>query len=318
MNKNKMGYKVTKPDMTCRGYQYELGKVYKHEGNISLCNEGFHFCLQIQHCFNYYDFDPKNKVFEIKYGNIITEDDQSVTNTIEFVREVEWSEVLFLVNMGEGNTGHSNTGNWNTGDRNTGNRNTGNRNTGYRNSGYRNSGDWNTGYRNSGDSNSGDSNTGNRNTGYSNSGDWNTGDRNTGDWNTGNWNTGNWNTGDSNSGYRNSGAFCTDSNPVVWLFDQPTAIKVRDWEDSDAYKIMYNLNPNIWIYSSDMTDAQKEAYPEHETTGGFLKSLTMKDAWSDLWVNLTDDKKEIFTNLPNFDADKFEQITGINTLKISD
>ena len=258
MNKNKMGYKVTKPDMTCRGYQYELGKVYQHEGNISLCNEGFHFCLQIQHCFNYYDFDPKNKVFEIKYGNIITEDDKSVTNTIEFVREVEWSEVLFLVNMGEGNTGHSN---------------------------------------------SGDSNTGNSNSGDSNTGDWNTGNRNS---------------GDSNTGYRNSGAFCTDSNPVVWLFDQPTAIKVRDWEDSDAYKIMYNLNPNIWIYSSDMNDAQKEAYPEHETTGGFLKSLTMKDAWSDLWVNLTDDKKEIFTNLPNFDADKFEQITGINTLTISD
>ena len=57
-----------------------------------------------------------------------------------------------------------------------------------------------------------------------------------------------------------------------------------------------------------MTEAQKESNPSHENTGGFLKSITIKDAWLNLWGNLEDEKKIVFTSLPNFDADKFEEI----------
>jgi hypothetical protein len=232
-----------------------------------------------------------------------------------------------VANTGLKNTGFANSGDWNSGYRNSGDSNSGYSNSGYRNSGYRNSGDrnsgdWNSGYRNSGyrnsgDWNSGDWNSGYRNSGYRNSGDSNSGNRNSGDSNSGyrnsgNWNSGNWNSGDSNSGYRNSGAFCLDNNPKVFLFDKQAKMTVREWEESRAYDLMLRLlNPNMWIYSSEMTSAEKEEYPEHETTGGYLKEIGLKSAWANMWGNLSDDDKKAFTDLENFDKDKFKEITGI-------
>ncbi len=286
------GYKVTSPDMTCMGYQYELGKLYSHSGNVELCEEGFHFCNLPQNCFNYYDFDPSNRVFEIEAtGTVIHGDYKSVSSEIKFVREIPWAEVLTIVNTGKDNTGHSNSGNRNSGDRN---------------SGDRNSGDWNSGYRNSGDSNSGDSNSGNRNSGNRNSGNRNSGNRNSGDWNSGNRNS-----GDSNSGYRNSGAFCTERDPEALIFDKPSGMTVRQWENHEACQIMYNIEPNIWVPEGMMSDEEKAANPKYETTGGYLKSIPMHEAWSNLWHNLTDQKRKVFTSLPNFDSNKFKEITGI-------
>ena len=231
-------------------------------------------------------------------------------------------------NSGYRNSGDRNSGNWNSGNWNSGDRNSGDSNSGYRNSGNSNSGDWNSGDRNSGDSNSGNWNSGNWNSGDSNSGDWNSGDRNSGYWNSGNrnsgyrnsgdrnsgnWNSGNWNSGDSNSGYRNSGAFCTNPNPVIYLFDKPTDILVKDWEQSKAYDLMCRLENTFWIESSMMTEIEKQDYPSHKTTGGYLKTITLKEAWGNLWGNLDDALKNVFLSLPNFDANKFEEITGIKT-----
>ena len=145
------GYKVFNPDWTCKDFQYEVGKTFLHKGNISMCGSGFHFCQVASDCFNYYQFDSKNKVAEVLAIDLVeTEGNKSVTNKITIVREVEWSELLTIVNTGKDCTGLSNTGDWNTGDCNTGNRNTGDRNTGDRNTGDRNTGDWNTGDRNTG------------------------------------------------------------------------------------------------------------------------------------------------------------------------
>ena len=35
-------YKGFNKDMTCRGFQYEAGKTYEHDGDIEICREGFH------------------------------------------------------------------------------------------------------------------------------------------------------------------------------------------------------------------------------------------------------------------------------------
>ena len=55
------GYKVFNNDWTCRDFQYEVGKTYKHDGKISLCGSGFHFCEKAVDCFNYYGFSSENK-----------------------------------------------------------------------------------------------------------------------------------------------------------------------------------------------------------------------------------------------------------------
>ena len=126
------GYKVFNSDWTCRGFQYEVGKTYEHEGKISPCNSGFHFCKRAVDCFNYYPFNSDNRVAEVKaLGEIKTDGDKSVTNKIKIIRELSWHEVLELVNTGKDNTGKKNTGNYNSGDCNSGNFNSGDCNSGF-------------------------------------------------------------------------------------------------------------------------------------------------------------------------------------------
>jgi len=71
------------------------------------------------------------------------------------------------------------------------------------------------------------------------------------------------------------------------------------------------LNPNIFVWESSMTEDEKEKYPTYKTTGGYLKSISMHEAWANMWGNLNAESKAVFTSLENFDADKFFTITGI-------
>ena len=273
------GYKVFNKDWTCRGFQYEVGKTYEMEKAPVCCDRGFHFCERLVDCFNYYIFNSKNKVAEVEaLGKIDKGDNKSCTNKIKIVRELTWHEVLDLVNAGKDNTGKRNTGDYNTGDYNTGDRNTGNGNTG-----DRNTGDWNTG-------------------------GWNKGNRNTGDYNTGGRNTGDWNSVDFSTGCFNT------KTEKIRLFNKKSKWTYHDWINSEARSVMSNCpyTKTIWIYSSGMTDSEKEKYPTWECTGGYLKTIyvTKKDKqkW---WDELDDTEREAVMSLPNFDKEIFKEITGI-------
>ena len=153
------GYKVFNSDWTCRGFQFEVGKVFEEDVTPVCCDKGFHFCTKASDCFSYYKFDPNNKVAEVEaLGEIDSNDEDSkcCTNKIKIVREINWQEVLELVNLGKACTGLCNSGNRNSGDWNSGDCNSGNCNSGDCNSGDWNSGDWNSGDCNSGNRNSGD------------------------------------------------------------------------------------------------------------------------------------------------------------------
>ena len=288
------GYKVFKSDWTCRGFKYEVGKTYEEKVTPEVCDRGFHFCKQAKDCFNYYSFDSNNKVAEvIAIGAVDEGDDKCCTNKIEIVREIPWQEVLTIVNEGKENTGLCNTGNWNTGNWNTGNWNTGNCNTG----------NWNTG----------NCNTGNWNTGNWNTGDWNTGNWNTGDWNTGDWNQGDFCTGDFNISDHETGIFCTEEHKIR-IFDIETDMTFEQWRNSRAYSILCKIDfrPNEWVYESNMSDEEKAAHPEYKTTDGYLKVNNTDKAFIDWWKELDKSEKQIIKKIPNFNAEKFLQITGID------
>ena len=144
-------YKVFNANWKCREFQYKIGKTYTHNGGIGLCDSGFHACEKIADCFNYYSFDPKNKIALVEmFGNIKKGDDKCVCSKITIIKEITWNELLILANTGGGNSGIRNSGDLNSGDLNSGYRNSGDRNSGYQNSGDQNSGDLNSGYLNSG------------------------------------------------------------------------------------------------------------------------------------------------------------------------
>jgi hypothetical protein len=202
----------------------------------------------------------------------------------------------------------------NSGDRNSGDRNSGDRNSGDRNSGDRNSGDRNSGYRNSGYGNSGYRNSGDRN-----SGNWNSGDRNSGDRNSGYRNSGNWNSGYGNSGYRNSGNWNSCSHESGY-FNSITDDSVRIfnkrvdrnvWDNAEKPSFIYCIGTTYWVTENEMTEEDKKNDPDFYIIGGQLRKRPYKEAWAIAWDNASDEDRELLKALPGFDADVFEEITGI-------
>lgn len=237
------GYKVFNPDWTCRGFQYEVGKIFEEDVKPSCCDRGFHFCKKAADCFSYYSFNSKNKVAEvIALGEVDTDGKKSCTNKIQIVREIPWQELLTIVNIGKDCTGLCNTGNWNTGNRNTG-------------------------------------------------------DCNTGDWNKSSFNT---------------GCFNTEEQKIM-LFNKPSDMTYNDWLRSDARYLLNQIPKDVveWVYEEDMTDEEKVANPTYETTGGYLKLLDESECGQLWWGSLSDFQKNYIRSIPNFDAEIFEQCTGI-------
>ena len=150
MVKGYKGYKGFKQDLTCRGFQYEIGKTYEYDGDIELCRQGFHFCRELRNVHDFYNL-KQSRICEIVADGKIEDDGiKSVCSRISIVRELSREEIDAAVNTGEGNTGVFNSGDDNSGNRNSGHGNSGNRNSGHGNSGHDNSGHGNSGNYNSG------------------------------------------------------------------------------------------------------------------------------------------------------------------------
>lgn len=231
-------FKVFNPDWTCnpngKPFQYAVGGTYEEDVKPMVCDRGFHFCEKAADCFNYYQFNPENKVAEVlALGEVDTDGTKSCTNKIQIVREIPWAELLEIVNTGKGCTGLCNSGNRNSGNRNKCN--------------------------------------------FSN------------------------------------GCFNTVS-PKIYLSNKPSEWTYGDWLNSEACYLLNQIPGDVleYIYLSDMTDEEKAAHPEAETTGGYLKILDNSECAVIWWRGLSDRQKAVITAIPNFDKEIFKQITGID------
>ena len=63
------GYKGTDSDMKCYDdFHFELNKNYVIDGDIELCERGFHFCKELKDVFDYYslNINVPNRYFKVK------------------------------------------------------------------------------------------------------------------------------------------------------------------------------------------------------------------------------------------------------------
>ena len=89
-----IAYKMFDQDWKCRGFQYDVGKKYKHEGKLEICKSGFHACLNLEDCFDFYDSVTWNKIAKVKVGNFISDGNKIVTDEIEILEEITWENVI--------------------------------------------------------------------------------------------------------------------------------------------------------------------------------------------------------------------------------
>ena len=88
-------YKAFYPDMTCRGFQYEIGHTYAMEEEPIKCERGFHACLELHDVLRYYPVEDKPRICEVEILGDISKDDYKIaTNKIKIVRELTKKEIV--------------------------------------------------------------------------------------------------------------------------------------------------------------------------------------------------------------------------------
>lgn len=120
--------------------------------------------------------------------------------------------------------------------------------------------------------------------------------------NSGDWNSGDWNSGDRNSGYFNT------NRPKIRMFNKETNLDFG----SIIFPIYLYFDLTEWISEECLTEKQKKEHPDYKTLGGWLITYDYKEAAIKSFnENCDKEQAEQTINLPNFDYDIFEEITGI-------
>ena len=88
MEKKIKGYKGFGKDLKCRGYQYEVGKDYEHDGKVSCCKSGFHLCENPMDVLYYYN-PADSRYCEVEgSGTIDTNDTKVAVSKLHISAEI--------------------------------------------------------------------------------------------------------------------------------------------------------------------------------------------------------------------------------------
>jgi hypothetical protein len=98
ITKNIISYKAFDKDFKCREFQYEVGKTYKMDKNIKICNRGFHACENPIEVFNYYSIISTRFARVLQSGYIDNEKEKGYTkicsSKIKIKEELSLEELI--------------------------------------------------------------------------------------------------------------------------------------------------------------------------------------------------------------------------------
>lgn len=286
MNKIIEGYKIFNSDWTCRDKQYSCPGYFEEDVVPEVCIKGMHFFTNIEFYFRLF---PLKKDIHIAKVIAVGDIDEGLftnccTNKIFIVEEIPLKTIMGKLNPGGGtNIGYANIGEGNCGNNNIGDNNRGNNNIGINNCGNYNSGNSNEGYYNVGSFNMGYYNTGDHNIGCNNSGYCNIGDYNTGSYNEISYST---------------GFFNTKEQPI-YMFNKPTKLSSFMIHELEGMELVHQL---MTLYNIDFY------YNKNAICSSYCRKLRNK-VWH---CGFTEKQREAVLSLPNFDAEIFREITGID------
>ena len=93
-----IAYKGFDKDLTCRGFQYEVGKEYEMDGDVKCCERGFHACESPLEVFDHYDMLNSRFAEVEQSGEIDKEEDTTkvCSSRIKVKAELKLADIINL------------------------------------------------------------------------------------------------------------------------------------------------------------------------------------------------------------------------------
>ena len=98
-------YKAFDKNLQCRGFQFEVGQTYEHDGEVEACSSGFHACENPFDVWSYYPLDSRYAVVELD-GDVSRHGDDSkvaaarITISAEFtLSQIITDGVAYLMDL---------------------------------------------------------------------------------------------------------------------------------------------------------------------------------------------------------------------------
>ena len=89
-------YKGFDSSLSCKGFQYEVGKEYEMDGRIECCERGFHACESPLEVFDHYDM-LKSRFAEVEQSGIIDREEDSTkvcSSRIKIKAELKLADII--------------------------------------------------------------------------------------------------------------------------------------------------------------------------------------------------------------------------------
>ena len=92
-------YKAFDCDFKCKDFQFKVGETYEHQGEVKICQSGFHACTKADGVFKYYNLVQWNRFAEVElWGDIQTHDDSKIAGRfIHIIKELTFDEFIQVI-----------------------------------------------------------------------------------------------------------------------------------------------------------------------------------------------------------------------------